>query len=108
MELSILAMCEKMRFSVIPDVKIGVITLQRKRPWPSCPNPETGNEWSDDMRKEIVKILEKSPFEVIYVPKDIQVVDDRSLRKALGMHDCLYLIHGFNRLNLIHFTVLAP
>jgi len=60
-----------------------VITLQRKRPWPSCPNPDTGNQWSDDMKVEIQQTLQKTPFEVIYAPEDIQVVDDPSLRKAL-------------------------
>ena len=76
--------CGKFRFEVIPNVKVGVITLQRKRPWPSCPNPETGNQWSADMRQKIVEILQSTPFQVIYAPQEIQVVDDPSLRKALS------------------------
>ena len=68
-------------------VKVGVITLQRKRPWPSCPNPATGNQWSDDMKVQIQQTLSRTPFDVIYAPEDIQVVDDPSLRKALGKYN---------------------
>ena len=75
--------CGSFRFVVTPHVKVGVITLQRKRPWPSCPNPSTGNQWSEDMRTQIRQTLAQTPFEVIYAPEDIQVVDDPSLRKAL-------------------------
>ena len=83
--------CGSFRFAVKPHVKVGVITLQRKRPWPSCPNPDTGNQWSDDMKVEIQQTLQKTPFEVIYAPEDIQVVDDPSLRKALGKYNQLWM-----------------
>ena len=77
--------CGKFRFSVSPAVKVGVITLQRKRPWPSCPNPGTGRQWAHDMKDQIVQIFERAPFEeVVFSPEDIKVVDDPSLRKALG------------------------
>jgi len=76
--------CERFRYAILPSVKVGVVTLQRKRPWPSCPNPATGNQWSDDMKSQIVKVLEQTPFKVSYAPQGIQVVDDPSLRKALG------------------------
>ena len=76
--------CGKFRFEVRPSVKVGVITLQRKRPWPSCPNPETGNEWSQDMKENVVKVLKNTTFDVAYAPKNIQVVDDSSLRQVLS------------------------
>ena len=47
--------CGKFRFMVKPKIKVGVITLQRKRPWPSCPNPNTGKEWSQDMKGNMHK-----------------------------------------------------
>lgn len=73
------------RFEVVPRVKVGVLTLQRKRPWPSCPNPQTGNQWSQDMKDKVVEVLDQQTrFQVVYAPQDIQVVDDASLRKALG------------------------
>ena len=58
----------------------------RKRPWPSCPNPETGNEWSHDMKENIVKVLQNTKFEVVYAPQNIQAVDDPSLRQVLGTY----------------------
>jgi len=77
--------CGKFRFVVEPRVKVGLMTLQRKRPWPSCPNPDTGRQWSHDMKDEIVKLLQNNPqFEVVYAPEHVQVVDDPSLRQALG------------------------
>ena len=58
----------------------------RKRPWPSCPNPETGNEWSQDMKENIISVLKNTTFDVVYAPKDIQVVDDPSLRQVLSKY----------------------
>jgi hypothetical protein len=76
--------CGKFRFHLEPKIKVGLITLQRKRPWPSCPNPATGRQWSDDMKVAIIRILEKTPFQVFSPPEDLLVVDDASLRIALG------------------------
>ena len=58
----------------------------RKRPWPSCPNPETGNEWSQDMKENIITVLKNTTFDVVYAPQDIQVVDDPSLRQVLSKY----------------------
>ena len=77
-------LCGSFRFQIKPKIKVGVLTLQRKRPWPSCPNPETGNQWSQDMKSEIEKMLMKTPFEVTFASENIQIVDDPSLRKAVG------------------------
>ena len=76
--------CGIFRFQIKPKIKVGVLTLQRKRPWPSCPNPETGNQWSQDMKNEIEKMLMKTPFEVTFASDDVQIVDDPSVRKAVG------------------------
>ena len=92
--------CGPFRFEVNPKIKVGVITLQRKRPWPSCPNPETGNQWSVDMKTNIVQVLGKTPFEIVYAPNDVQVVDDPSLRQALGT---LFVIYT-NYLESLHCT----
>ena len=32
----------------------------------------------------IIKILEKTPFEIIYAPDTLQIVDDPSVRAAVG------------------------
>ena len=49
--------CGKFRFQIYPKIKVGLLTLQRKRPWPSCPNPKTGNQWSHDMKNEIRSLV---------------------------------------------------
>ena len=77
-------LCGSFRFQIKPKIKVGVLTLQRKRPWPSCPNPETGNQWSQDMKSEIEKMLMKTPFEVTFASENIQIFDDPSLRKSVG------------------------
>ena len=48
---------EEMRFAEFPLVKVGLVHLDRKRPWPSSLNPETGREWSVDMKDKMLEIL---------------------------------------------------
>lgn len=60
--------------------------MERKRPWPSCPNPETGNQWSEDMKTKIVDIVSQAKFEVFRADQNTKVDDDPSLRQALK--DC--------------------
>ena len=76
--------CGSFRFQVTPSVKVGWIHLERKRPWPSCVNPETGNQWSHDMKEKIMEIIHKLPFRVSSVESVGKVNDDSSLRLALG------------------------
>ena len=65
-------------------MKVGLLHLERKRPWPSCINEKTGNEWSVDMKAKIVDIVGKLFDEVVRIDNSIKVDDDPSLRKALG------------------------
>ena len=52
--------CGRFRFQVIPDpITVGVLFLERKRPWPKCTNPETGKQWGDDMKQKVSKIPKK-------------------------------------------------
>ena len=51
----------------------------------------TGNEWSQDMKFEITKILNQTPFEIIYAPENLQIVDDPSLRTAVGKFGLHYI-----------------
>ena len=76
--------CGRFRFEVTPKIKVGLVTLQRKRPWPSCINPQTGNQWSEDMKNEIIKIINKTPFEITFADENLPVVDDSSIRLAVG------------------------
>lgn len=78
--------CGKFRFQEYPDIRIGLVALERKRPWPSCQNPKTGNQWSDDMKEQILQILNNLPFQVFRSDLEIanKVDDDSSLRIALG------------------------
>ena len=76
--------CGSFRFQVTPSVKVGWIHLERKRPWPSCVNPETGNQWGHDMKEKIMEIIHKLPFRVSSVESVGKVNDDSSLRLALG------------------------
>ena len=69
---------------VVPTVKLGLVHLARKRPWPSCPNPETGNEWGDDMKEKIVQLVQKCPFQVFRADLKTKADDDPSLREVLG------------------------
>merc|ERR1711892_495673 len=77
--------CGRFRFSEFPAVRIGLIHLDRKRPWPSCVNPETGNQWSDDMKKKMVDILNKSGREEFRSDEDVKVDDDPTLRQAVAL-----------------------
>ena len=45
------------RYQVHPKLKIGLVHLERKRPWPSCKNPEMGNEWSKDLKQGVLNLL---------------------------------------------------
>ena len=76
--------CGRFRFVVTPKIKVGLVTLQRKRPWPSCINPKTGNQWSEDMKNEIVKIINKTPFEITFADENLLIADDSSIRLAVG------------------------
>ena len=75
--------CGRFRFQEIPKVKVGLVFLERKRPWPSCVNPDTGNQWSHDMKQSIGKIVESQefPFEV-FPFNELKVDDDPSVRLA--------------------------
>ncbi|TRY70417.1 hypothetical protein TCAL_16408 [Tigriopus californicus] len=72
------------RYKDYPHKKVALIHLERKRPWPSCPNPETGNQWSEDMKSKIVDIVSKGKFEVFRADQKTKVDDDPSLRQALN------------------------
>ena len=46
--------CGRFRYQVVPDpITVGLIFMERKRPWPQCTNPETGNQWCDDMKQKV-------------------------------------------------------
>jgi len=76
----------RFRFSEYPQVKVGLIHLARKRPWPSCLNPETGNQWSEDMKEKMLGILHKVTGGTLYRSDlEVQVDDDPSLRKAVTL-----------------------
>merc|ERR1711892_1388206 len=77
--------CGKFRFTEYPDVRVGLIHLDRKRPWPSCVNPETGNQWADDVKEKMVEILNKSGRKVFRSDEEVKVDDDPSLRQALAL-----------------------
>eukprot|EP00298_Acanthocystis_sp_HF-20_P000051 c10055_g1_i1.p1 GENE.c10055_g1_i1~~c10055_g1_i1.p1 ORF type:complete len:483 (+),score=196.43 c10055_g1_i1:33-1451(+) len=78
--------CEEFRFKDTHLIRLGVIRLSRKRPWGSCINPETKNEWKDDMDSEIVKILQKNKgLEVFFTTT--RPNDDPSLR--IAVQECL-------------------
>ena len=81
--------CGRFRFEVTPKIKVGLVTLQRKRPWPSCINPGTGNQWSEDMKCEIVKMINKTPFEITFADENLTVADDSSIRLAVGKNRSL-------------------
>jgi hypothetical protein len=40
------------------------------RPWPSCVNPETGNQWADDMKTKVVEILANTEFQLYRLVDD--------------------------------------
>ena len=48
--------CGRFRFQVIPDIRVGVVHLERLRPWPACANPDTGRQWSQDMKDKIFEV----------------------------------------------------
>jgi len=77
--------CGRFRFKEYPDINVGLIHLDRKRPWPSCVNPETGNQWSEDMKTKMVGVLEKSGKKVFRSDEEIKVDDDPTLRNAIDL-----------------------
>ena len=78
------ACTEEMRFTEFPRVKVGLVHLDRKRPWPSSLNPETGREWRVDMKTRMLEILESSGHSVVRSDMRVTVNDDPSLREAIG------------------------
>ncbi|XP_023338629.1 uncharacterized protein LOC111709235 isoform X2 [Eurytemora carolleeae] len=77
--------CEIFRYEEYPRIKVGLIHLDRKRPWPACINPATGNQWSQDMKTKMLDILDKTGFTIFRSDEHICVDDDRSLREAVGL-----------------------
>ncbi len=78
------------RLRVHPRLRLGLLHLGRKRPWPECPNPETGNQWSDDMRDRVVRTLtkmeEEGRFVLVAQEGGGVVKDEVALREAVGKH----------------------
>jgi len=72
------------RFETHPQVRVGLVHLDRKRPWPSCINPDTGNEWGVDMKEKMVSVLESLYPDLIRSDHEVKVNDDPSLRKCLS------------------------
>ena len=72
------------RYQVHPKLKIGLVHLERKRPWPSCKNPETGNEWSVDMKQRILNLLSRYD-EVVRIDQAVKADEDREVRKAVKL-----------------------
>ena len=78
--------CGRFRFDEVPTVKVGLIHLDRKRPWPSCVNPETGRQWSVDMKTRMLELLDEvDNCEVVRTDLEVTVSDDPSLRSALHL-----------------------
>jgi hypothetical protein len=48
--------CGPFRYQVVPDVRVGVVHLERQRPWPEARNPETGRLWGHDMKDKIFEV----------------------------------------------------
>ena len=78
------ACTEEMRFTEFPRVKVGLVHLDRKRPWPSCVNPETGEQWSEDVKRRMLEILENTGHQLLRSDQHVTVNDDPSLRSAIG------------------------
>ena len=74
-----------MRFAEFPLVKVGLVHLDRKRAWPSSLNPETGREWSLDMKDKMLEILSKTNHSIYRSDLEVKVDDDPSLRSALAL-----------------------
>ena len=78
--------CGRFRFEEVPIVKVGLIHLDRKRPWPSCLNPETGRQWSEDMKTRMLEMLDQvDQCQVVRTDLEVTVSDDPSLRSALAL-----------------------
>ena len=69
--------CEIFRYEEYPRIRVGFLHLDRKRPWPSCLNPETGNQWSADMKAAMLEVLDGTGFEVLRTDQQVVVNDDR-------------------------------
>lgn len=76
--------CGRFRFEDVPRLTIGLVHLDRKRPWPVAINPETGREWRVDMKDRMLSILGDSGHTVIRSDMRVTVSDDPSLREAIG------------------------
>ena len=76
--------CGKFRYDEYPVVKVGLVHLDRKRPWPSCVNPETGHQWSDDVKTKMLDILTNTGHPLLRSDQVVSVNDDPSLRTAIG------------------------
>jgi len=78
--------CGVFRFEERPKPKVAMVVMGRKRPWPTCPNPETGHEWSDDMREKTAQIMESlgTAGTLQLVASDDDLVDDPSVRKEMA------------------------
>ena len=84
---------ESFRFVEYPRVRVGLVHLDRKRPWPSCQNPETGNEWSADMKSRMIGILESLDFvDLFRTDEKVRVNDDRSVNFCSQEHGKIFII----------------
>ena len=81
--------CGRFRFEDVPRLTIGLVHLDRKRPWPVALNPETGREWRVDMKDKMLGILEDSGHSVVRSDQRVTVSDDPSLREAIGEKICI-------------------
>ena len=79
--------CGRFRFEAVPRLTIGLVHLDRKRPWPSAVNPETGREWREDMKARMLELLASSGHTLVRSDEVVTVSDDPSLRSALGNTD---------------------
>ena len=95
--------CGKFRFEDVPRLKIGLVHLDRKRPWPVAINPETGREWRVDMKQRMLDILDRSGHSVVRSDMRVTVSDDPSLREAIGEE-----IHGYMPWYYHHVTRHLP
>jgi hypothetical protein len=54
------------------------------RPWPSCINPETGNEWAHDMKEKVLHILHRIHIQIyrshslLFISKSTGFLDFKS------------------------------
>ena len=76
--------CGRFRFQVIPDpITVGVLFLERKRPWPKCTNPETGKQWGDDMKQKVSKIPKKRL--IVEIPYIMDLISNEDVESFLPL-----------------------